>query len=256
MEKKFLLVGLVLFAIPGCGDCHRRGRKTVIVPTEYREKPACAQSSCRDNSCREECVEMPDRVAEEPLAEDIEGFVLEEPGVTFTLPDQAADQEPMLEPQEGDEAWLDQRMEQAQQHGFKTAYFGFDDYAVRPDQKMMLDYNLKKISEATKKGSTIVIEGHACRFAGSAVYNMMLSEKRAEAVAQYLVGQGVPREKIKVVGRGYEMCMVPEGDMEQQAPNRRVEFYVLSDKDELRELQMDEAGLDQAEPEAEEVNQA
>ena len=110
---------------------------------------------------------------------------------------------------------------------FKSIYFDFDQYALRQDQKDSLQMNLVKIKDAIAQGYTVVIEGHSCKFAGSSVYNMMLSEKRAKAVASYFIKQGIPAAKIKVVGRGNEMCIVAEGDRDAQAPNRRVEIHII-----------------------------
>ena len=78
----------------------------------------------------------------------------------------------------------------------------------------------------------MVIEGHSCHSAGSAVYNLALSEKRAKALADRLVAGGVPSQNIKVVGRGQEVPAVVEGkavtgDRKEQAPNRRDEVRVI-----------------------------
>jgi len=191
-------------------------------------------------------------VESKPMAsEDVEGFILEEPGNAFVPPAPATEEEiALVEHDLVDEAWVDKRLDQAQEHGFRPVYFSFGEYSIRPDQQAVLDANLRRISGLVRKGSTIVVEGHACRFAGSALYNMHLSEQRAEAVAKYFTEQGVPREKMKVVGRGYEMCLVPEGDMEQQAANRRVEFYVLKEPAEQVAAESSQA-TEQQEPEEE-----
>lgn len=113
------------------------------------------------------------------------------------------------------------------QYGFKALYFGYDRFSINKDQTAGLEHDLAAVSKAVKAGNTVVVEGHSCNSAGSAVYNMLLSEKRAQSVAKYLVDNGIPVENLKVVGRGSEMCIVPVGDKDQQAPNRRVELYVL-----------------------------
>ena len=112
-------------------------------------------------------------------------------------------------------------------YGFETIYFNFNKYGMKDDQKSAIEHNLKKIKELIRRGKTVMLEGHACDSAGSQNYNMFLSEKRAKKVRDYLISQGVPADKLKVVGRGNEMPIVAHGDREQQAPNRRVEFYVL-----------------------------
>jgi outer membrane protein OmpA-like peptidoglycan-associated protein len=162
--------------------------------------------------------------------DDIEGFVLEEEANPFTAPLPPAYKEQpiqLLHSTPDAEEPPQEHTEQAR-YGLKNIYFDFDQYIIRPDQKVVLDYNLDRITKLAQKGHTVVVEGHACNSAGSAVYNMMLSEKRAHEVADYLVCAIIPRTQLKTVGRGAEMLIVPEGTVEQQAPNRRVEFYVLN----------------------------
>lgn len=226
MNKRIALLGLLLVAVPACHrkTCRHRpnpSSQTVIVKPRVQEAFPCQEQAS---------TKYLDPENKPLLNEDVEGFILEEQGNSFTPPSRAEENINIVEHDVVDDAWVDRRLDQAQEHGFRSVYFNFDDDTLRQDQKSVLDANLRKIAGLVRKGSTIVVEGHACRFAGSALYNMMLSEKRAEAVASYLVEQGIPRHSIKVVGRGYEMCLVGEGDVDQQAPNRRVEFYVLKDQ--------------------------
>ena len=81
-----------------------------------------------------------------------------------------------------------------------------------------------------KQGKTIVIEGHACHSAGSAIYNLALSEKRARHVAQKFAEAGIDSCNIKIAPRGQEMPIVKEGNRKQQAPNRRVEIFAIDSK--------------------------
>lgn len=110
---------------------------------------------------------------------------------------------------------------------FKTIYFDFDRFEIRKDQLDILNHNLDAIKKriGEDKKVTIVIEGHACRSAGSDSYNMILSEKRANSVRNWMIKRGIKRANFKIVGRGSEECIVPAGSREEQAPNRRVEFH-------------------------------
>jgi outer membrane protein OmpA-like peptidoglycan-associated protein len=56
---------------------------------------------------------------------------------------------------------------------------------------------------------------------GSSDANEQLSMRRAEAVAEELVAQGVPRDMIDVSGRGESDLAVPTGDGVVEAKNRR-----------------------------------
>jgi outer membrane protein OmpA-like peptidoglycan-associated protein len=211
MNKRVILLVFILVALPACQ------KQTEVVTTKPCVTP------------QEKKGEANPKVDSKPLFdEDVEGFVLEEPSNAFEPKSEETEEEEISIEKEENEDWVDKRIETTQKYGFKTIYFKYDDDSIRPDQRAALDYDTKKILDLVKKGATVVVEGHACKFGGDGEYNMMLSERRAHNIADYMIEHGVPREKLKIVGRGFEMCIVPEGDMEQQAPNRRVEFDVLN----------------------------
>lgn len=125
------------------------------------------------------------------------------------------------------------------QKQFKAVYFAFDDYNIKKDQETTVAYDLDKIKESlkevSKKGEQplVIVEGHACHSAGSAVYNLALSEKRAKVLSDKLVAQGIQKENIKIVGRGQEMPAMINGktvtgDRNAQWPNRRDEIRVMA----------------------------
>lgn len=117
----------------------------------------------------------------------------------------------------------------------KVVYFDFNKYSLRADQEEALNENVKHIKNAIQEAEkaeqkySVVIEGHACSSAGSRVYNLALSEKRAKSVVERLVASGIPENCIKVVGRGQEVPAIVDGepvmgDRDQQWPNRRDEI--------------------------------
>ena len=71
----------------------------------------------------------------------------------------------------------------------------------------------------------IVVTGHSDT-AGSAAHNLELSERRAETVANELVGLGVPAADIATVGRGEDDLLVPTTEGVSEPRNRRVEVVV------------------------------
>jgi len=77
--------------------------------------------------------------------------------------------------------------------------FDFDKAVVRPEVKAVLDKLAAKLKDS--EYDTLDIVGHADRL-GSEEYNQSLSERRAWAVARYLIAQGVPLQKIRVEGHG------------------------------------------------------
>lgn len=123
---------------------------------------------------------------------------------------------------------------EAKDEAMEKVFFAFDSYEVDTKQRETIEKNGEKIVKTLEENpeKTCVVEGHACSSAGSATYNLALSEKRAKEVANSLVAAGVPQEKLKVVGRGKEVPAVIDGkpvtgSREEQWPNRRVEVAYL-----------------------------
>jgi outer membrane protein OmpA-like peptidoglycan-associated protein len=61
---------------------------------------------------------------------------------------------------------------------------------------------------------------------GTLEWNDELSRQRAEKVKGFLVGIGVPADRIKVAGRGERDLLVPTADNVDEPRNRRVEINV------------------------------
>jgi len=78
-----------------------------------------------------------------------------------------------------------------------------------------------------RQGGTpqITVTGHTDT-SGSAAYNLELSKRRAESVAQALESEGVPATSITTVGRGEEGLLVPTANGVREPRNRRVEIVV------------------------------
>jgi len=129
-------------------------------------------------------------------------------------------------------AWIDNAQEDTE---LKTIYFGFNKYGVTPDQKETIEADttiLADLLEIIDDNAFVVIEGHSCHSAGSASYNMGLSEKRAKYVRDILVQSGIDADRILIIGRGQEVPALIEGkpvtgNREQQAMNRRVEIRIV-----------------------------
>jgi OOP family OmpA-OmpF porin len=84
----------------------------------------------------------------------------------------------------------------------------------------------RKINQDTTL-ERVEVGGHTCDL-GPAPYNKTLSERRASAVADFLVKQGnVPPAKLTVRGYGMEKPKVPNNSNENRERNRRVELTVL-----------------------------
>ncbi len=74
----------------------------------------------------------------------------------------------------------------------------------------------------------IEVQGHTDSD-GSEEYNLDLSARRAKAVVDYLIGRGVPPERLEWVGYGESRPLVPEKGPDSKAVNRRVEFHIIED---------------------------
>ena len=76
------------------------------------------------------------------------------------------------------------------------------------------------------KQTLIVVAGHTDS-RGSDSYNQALSERRANSVANYLLGQGVLEARIDAVGFGEKAPIADNGTEAGRAQNRRVELSLL-----------------------------
>jgi len=113
--------------------------------------------------------------------------------------------------------------------------FSFDKAVIRGDQRKSLDEFVAGLNGVSYDEITAV--GHADRLGGEA-YNQKLSERRANAVKAYLVGKGVPADKIRAEGRGEsesvtgDTCTSAKGKavISCLQPDRRVDVSVNGSK--------------------------
>ena len=77
----------------------------------------------------------------------------------------------------------------------------------------------------TKGNARITATGHTDT-SGPEAYNMALSLRRANAVKDALVREGVPATAIAVIGRGEQGLLVQTGDGVREPQNRRVEIVL------------------------------
>jgi outer membrane protein OmpA-like peptidoglycan-associated protein len=77
----------------------------------------------------------------------------------------------------------------------------------------------------SKGNARITATGHTDT-SGPEAYNMALSLRRANAVKDALVRDGVPAQAITVIGMGEKGLLVPTGDGVREPQNRRVEIVI------------------------------
>lgn len=80
-------------------------------------------------------------------------------------------------------------------------FYDFDKYSLRPESTKALDELIKLLNE--NPNVTIELSAH-CDYKGSAEYNKTLSQKRAEAVVNYLIQHGIAKDRLSPVGYGKE----------------------------------------------------
>lgn len=73
----------------------------------------------------------------------------------------------------------------------------------------------------------VTIEGH-CDERGTPEYNLGLGERRALAAQQFMVGLGIPANRIRTVSYGKEFPFDPGHDDRAWASNRRAHFVISS----------------------------
>jgi OOP family OmpA-OmpF porin len=95
--------------------------------------------------------------------------------------------------------------------------------AIDPDSAGLLD----RLVETTLRcpNAKIEIAGHTDA-AGEDAFNQALSEKRAQAVADYLVKAGLSADRLVAVGYGSSQPVATNDTDEGKAQNRRIDFLV------------------------------
>ncbi|HVX41502.1 MAG TPA: OmpA family protein [Gemmatimonadaceae bacterium] len=104
--------------------------------------------------------------------------------------------------------------------------FAFNDATVREQDEPALQ-RFARIAQAYYPGAKITIEGFADP-AGTQRYNLALSRRRADAVKQYLVAQGLSDDLVNPVGYGETRLVTPGASHDQPgaALNRRAVFVI------------------------------
>lgn len=149
--------------------------------------------------------------------EDIEAFVLEE-----DHPETAYNHQ--LPQNQLDFTWEEHEVKNNKK---QVVYFDYDSSAVKPEQESVILTDIQEKRELAKKGYNITFIGHSCKWHGTKAYNLALSERRAQTIADYYEKAGIDRKNIKVIGIGDSEPVTLENSKDGQAPNRRVEISAL-----------------------------
>ena len=106
-----------------------------------------------------------------------------------------------------------------------AVHFAFNKANLTPKAKEALDKLVAEVPNT--KGYLVVVEGDTDSV-GSAAYNYKLSERRADAVVQYLAGKDIPARKIYLIGLGKDKATAPNTNAQGRAENRRVDVRLMT----------------------------
>jgi OOP family OmpA-OmpF porin len=99
-----------------------------------------------------------------------------------------------------------------------------------------------KVIKENPQIKTIMIEGHASS-EGSDSHNLSLSDKRAKAVMNYLVGKaGIKKEMLQAKGYGETRPIASNDTDEGREQNRRVEFVITGQDVTQTKVEVDDKG--------------
>ena len=105
--------------------------------------------------------------------------------------------------------------------GVKDVLFDYDQSEIRSDQVSILMANANWLKQNPNVRFTI--EGH-CDDRGSEEYNLGLGDRRANAVKEFLQGQGIPGNRMSTVSYGEERPVCRTETEECFSMNRRAHF--------------------------------
>jgi outer membrane protein OmpA-like peptidoglycan-associated protein len=117
--------------------------------------------------------------------------------------------------------------------------FGFDQSGLTPEAIN----NLGSLTQILNKypNTDIVIQGHTDS-KGSDSYNQALSERRANAVSNYLIAHDIKNSRISTVGYGETAPKYSNDTEVGRAQNRRVEFLITANEKMIEEAREEAEG--------------
>ncbi len=99
-----------------------------------------------------------------------------------------------------------------------VVYFDFDQSLLKPSTRELL---IKHADRMRSSAGSVRLEGHADEL-GTREYNLALGERRANAVRDFLVLQGVNAANLEVISYGEERPASEGSSESDRAMNRRV----------------------------------
>lgn len=103
----------------------------------------------------------------------------------------------------------------------RTIYFDFDSYEVKAADRELIQAHARYLAQ--NPNEKIVLEGHTDE-RGTREYNIALGERRAKAVTQLMLLQGVSQSQLDMISFGEERPVALGHDESAWSLNRRVEI--------------------------------
>jgi outer membrane protein OmpA-like peptidoglycan-associated protein len=116
------------------------------------------------------------------------------------------------------------------------ATFDFDSARLQSAAESALDEVLAAIQDGELVGA-IQVGGHTCNI-GTERYNQRLSERRAQAVVDYLISRGVAPDQIVARGYGELEPRFSNDSEESRARNRRVEISFVTEQSRTERIRV------------------
>jgi outer membrane protein OmpA-like peptidoglycan-associated protein len=106
----------------------------------------------------------------------------------------------------------------------RNVFFEFDRADIKPESEVEL-LEVVRLLQAHPKWK-VEVQGHTDSV-GTVMYNQQLSQRRAEAVRQFLIQRGIKAERIQARGYGSSRPIAPNTTEEGRALNRRTEILFI-----------------------------
>ena len=128
---------------------------------------------------------------------------------------------PARDPNAGREGQL--TLSQRLERDVKDAYFDYDRNDLRADAVETLTADAVALKAILRDFPTaaIAIEGHSDE-RGSAEYNLGLGDRRAQSAQEFLIQQGIPAAKLRLISYGKERPQCTDANESCWGRNRRV----------------------------------
>ncbi len=105
----------------------------------------------------------------------------------------------------------------------QDVHFSYDSHTLSEDAKALLERKAAWLTEHPQ--IEFKIEGH-CDERGTTIYNLVLGERRAHAVKQYLTALGISAVRVSIISYGEEFPLDPGHTEDAWFRNRRAHFVI------------------------------